>query len=198
MPFLSNEDIEHRKATGAKMNKLNCGWNLPTEITARIVTRIAELKPRTAAEKRDKHILELAFIHDMNTQQIARLNDPLIVGMGNRNKGGPLSAKAIWDICNDFAPEIREYRQQAHTGATQQRRNALYQKRQRGEVKRPTVCATCGGKTNIEQHHIIPLAAGGTDDYYNLISLCHSCHMKLHHRIYSAIKWQIPNHNNIE
>ena len=36
MPFLTNEDIAQRKAAGVKMNKLNCGWNLPTEITARI------------------------------------------------------------------------------------------------------------------------------------------------------------------
>lgn len=198
MPFVTNEDIEQRRAAGAKLNKLDCGWNLPTEITAQIATRIAKLKPQTAAERRDKHILELAFIHDMNTQQIARLNDPLIVGMGNRNHGGPLSAKAIWDICNRFAPEIQEYRRQPRTGSAQQRRNALYQRRQRGEVKRPESCATCGSKKDIELHHIIPLAAGGTDDYYNLISMCHSCHMKLHHRLYNALEWKIPNHNNIE
>ena len=71
------------------MNKLNCGWNLPAKIIATIVSRILELDPQTDAEKRDKRILELAFIDDMNATQIARLNDPLIVGMGNRSKGKP-------------------------------------------------------------------------------------------------------------
>ena len=189
MPFLTNEDIERRKAAGVKMNKLNCGWNLPAKITATIVSRILELDPQTDAEKRDKRILELAFIDDMNATQIARLNDPLIVGMGNRSKGKPLSQSSISKICRDFAPEIAEYKK-AHASTVIKRRTALYQKRQRGEINRPAVCATCGSDTDIEQHHIIPLVAGGTDDYFNLISLCHDCHMKLHHAIYDRLQWR--------
>lgn len=33
-----------------------------------------------------------------------------------------------------------------------------------------------------EVHHIIPLAEGGTHDESNLISLCKSCHAKIHGR----------------
>ena len=200
MPYLTNEDVEQRKAAGVKMNKLNCGWNLPAEIIARIATRIAGLAPQTEVERRDQRILELAFIQDMNPQQIARLHDPLIVGMGNRNHGEPLSPKAIWSICTRFAPEVSEYRKAYHVNRAQDRRNALYLRRQRGEIARPAVCATCGSGANIEQHHIIPLEAGGTDDYYNLISLCHDCHMKLHHAIYDRLQWRgaIPKHDIIE
>lgn len=190
MPFRTNEEIEQRKAAGVKMNKLNCGWNLPAEIIARIATRLDNFEPQTEAERRNKRILELAFVQDMNASQIARLHDPLIVGAGNRSRGKPLSPGAIRNICIEFAPEVMKYRQESHASAAVKRRNALYQQRQRGEINRPTVCATCGSDTDIEQHHIIPLAAGGTDDYFNLISLCHDCHMKLHHAIYDRLQWR--------
>ncbi len=31
-----------------------------------------------------------------------------------------------------------------------------------------------------EVHHIKPKSEGGSDDVENLMSLCHSCHMKIH------------------
>jgi len=31
-----------------------------------------------------------------------------------------------------------------------------------------------------EVHHIKPISEGGSNDYHNLISLCHSCHTKAH------------------
>lgn len=193
MPFLTNADIEQRKAAGIKMNKLNCGWNLPPEITAIIAERISKFEPKTKAEERNKHILELAFIKDMNATQIARLNDPLIVGMGNRSNGKPLSPSSIWHICVRFCPEVADYRKKTHAGKAQQRRNVLYKKRQKGEICRPHICAACGCKEEIELHHIIPLAFGGTDDYFNLIYLCHDCHMKLHHKIYDNLQFKISD-----
>lgn len=193
MPFITNEDIEKRKATGVKMNKLNCVWNLPAEITAQVISRLLAIEPKTETEKRNKHILELAFIKDMNASQIARLNDPIIVGLGNRSKGKPLSATSIWNICHSFAPEIKKYRINREKSKAQKRRNLFFQKKLKGLINRPKVCATCGCKDDIEIHHIIPIATGGTDDYFNLISLCHSCHMKLHHSIYDWLKSSSPN-----
>ena len=192
MPFYTDAEIEQRKAAAVKMNRLNCGWNLPTELTAAITARLATLEPATEAGRRDKRILELAFIHDMNPQQIARLNDPEFIGMGNRSRGKPLSAAWIYQICMDFAPEVAEYRKTAKEKRRPDydRRISLYKRRQAGEIEKPNVCATCGSKTDIEQHHIIPIAAGGTDDYFNLISLCHDCHMNLHHRIYDRLQWK--------
>jgi hypothetical protein len=34
-----------------------------------------------------------------------------------------------------------------------------------------------------EVHHIIPLSEGGTNDESNLMSLCRSCHEKIHKEI---------------
>lgn len=192
MPNYTAEQIAERQAAGIKMKKLNCGWNLPPEMRAAIITRLNDFTPTTEAERRNKRILEYAFIKDMNTVQIARLNDPLLIGMGNRSRGKPLDAKSIWSICMRFAPEVKEYRESRQAKPITKRRNKLYRKRQRGDIKRPDVCATCGGTDGIEQHHIIPLKAGGTDDYFNLISLCHDCHMKLHHSIYDRLTWRNP------
>jgi len=34
-----------------------------------------------------------------------------------------------------------------------------------------------------EVHHIIPVSRGGTNDDSNLMSLCRSCHNKIHHNL---------------
>jgi len=42
----------------------------------------------------------------------------------------------------------------------------------------------CVSGLNVEGHHIIPLSRGGPDAFWNIISLCKSCHRgkKLHSR----------------
>lgn len=189
MPFLTNEDIKERKEQGVRMYKLDCGWRMSSELLTPIITALNAWEPQTEVEKRDKHICELAFIHDMNAQQIKRLNDPLIIGMGNRSKGKPLSATSILSICYKYFPEAadRPRKQNPHA----QKRNEVFSARRNGEINRPKICATCGAKKDIDLHHIIPLAAGGTNDYFNMIYLCYDCHMKLHHQIYD--KLSIPN-----
>lgn len=51
-------------------------------------------------------------------------------------------------------------------------------------VKTHPVCELCYQKGIIvpvdEVHHIVPLSEGGTHDPNNLISLCKSCHSKIH------------------
>lgn len=49
-------------------------------------------------------------------------------------------------------------------------------------------CAICGNNDFLEFHHIIPVAAGGTDDYDNLILLCACCHAKVHNRTFNPQK----------
>ena len=34
-----------------------------------------------------------------------------------------------------------------------------------------------------EVHHIVPISQGGTHDEKNLMSLCQSCHTRIHHQI---------------
>lgn len=198
MGFLTEQDIAEYKAQGKRMNRLNCGWNLKSAELAEITRFIDAWEPKTETEKRDKHILELAFIQDMNACQIARLNDPLIVGMGNRSRGRPLSPRSIWGICIKYAPTAYKRNKELKKRPDGSQRNSLYMKRQHGQIKRQKSCATCGSRKDIELHHIIPIAAGGTNEYFNLVSLCHDCHMKLHHAIYDAINWKNSFPDNIE
>ena len=39
-------------------------------------------------------------------------------------------------------------------------------------------CVDCGGKEELEVHHIVPLAEGGTNTPDNLITLCKRCHRR--------------------
>jgi len=46
------------------------------------------------------------------------------------------------------------------------------------------ICQLCMGcKTNIEAHHIIPLAEGGKEELQNLITLCEPCHKRVTYEI---------------
>ena len=42
------------------------------------------------------------------------------------------------------------------------------------------VCANCGSTENLQLHHVVPLAKGGTNNESNLITLCGDCHAKVH------------------
>lgn len=41
-------------------------------------------------------------------------------------------------------------------------------------------CCSCGSKYPLEIHHIKPRAEGGSNAFYNLITLCKECHAKVH------------------
>ena len=44
------------------------------------------------------------------------------------------------------------------------------------------MCLKEGRLTPVEEvHHIVPVSCGGTNEFSNLMSLCQSCHTKLHH-----------------
>jgi len=49
-------------------------------------------------------------------------------------------------------------------------------------VKLP-FCVACGNKEDLHHHHLIPKVKGGTNEDANLLTLCHSCHKKLHHAV---------------
>lgn len=42
-------------------------------------------------------------------------------------------------------------------------------------------CVNCGCEEGVEYHHIVPLYLGGTNSLPNIVPLCHSCHMAIHH-----------------
>ena len=44
-------------------------------------------------------------------------------------------------------------------------------------------CQKCGAKNvKLHVHHIVPVSAGGSDELYNLITLCEKCHFDNHPR----------------
>lgn len=46
------------------------------------------------------------------------------------------------------------------------------------------LCLKYGRLTPVEEvHHIVPVSRGGSNDFSNLMSLCKSCHTKLHHNL---------------
>lgn len=45
---------------------------------------------------------------------------------------------------------------------------------------KPQECANCGASSNLELHHVVPIALGGTNRLTNLVMLCEPCHGKTH------------------
>lgn len=43
-----------------------------------------------------------------------------------------------------------------------------------------TVCCNCGSNLDVEYHHVVPLALGGTNNIGNIVPLCHVCHQIAH------------------
>ena len=44
----------------------------------------------------------------------------------------------------------------------------------------PKECANCGETNDLDIHHTVPLAKGGTNRISNLVMLCLECHGKIH------------------
>jgi hypothetical protein len=47
-------------------------------------------------------------------------------------------------------------------------------------------CVACGRKDGLNQHHVVPRVHSGSDDEFNLITLCRECHGKMH-----GVEWKI-------
>lgn len=41
-------------------------------------------------------------------------------------------------------------------------------------------CVNCGSSINLQLHHIVPIAKGGTNSAGNLVTLCGDCHAIVH------------------
>jgi len=41
-------------------------------------------------------------------------------------------------------------------------------------------CTTCGATRDLHVHHIVPRREGGPDELSNLVTLCFTCHERLH------------------
>lgn len=148
-------------------------------ITARerasAIKTIQELPETTVKQKRDKAILTYFVIDGISASAIFRRADPLIVGLGNRSKGKPLSTSSILEVIYQYFPEFKK----EHKSRKDDIRTELLKKRQKMPSEHIHLCAFCGSTERLEEHHMIPVSMGGTNDDRNLLFLCHDCHLSV-------------------
>lgn len=163
------------------------GWNISNENLKEIYDFIDNYKPKNSIEKRNKKILEYAFIQNKTAVEISKLNDKDIICYSNRAKGKQLSNVEVSRVIRSY-DLVHTKRIDYSKRNNYERRKEITKKLQSGEIKKPLICGCCGNKENLELHHIIPISLGGTDDYYNLIYLCFNCHKEIHKNILEKIK----------
>lgn len=153
----------------------NNGWRRLSERERCVASEyIHTLSEDTPEERRDKKILSYFVIDNLSASAISRMNDPDIICFGNRAKGKPLSNNYILQIIYKHFPQF--HGRQSSTSNT--KRIELIRIRQKTKSKHIARCAFCGAKDNLEEHHMIPLFMGGTNDERNLVFLCHECHLE--------------------
>lgn len=153
------------------------GRNISAESLFKIHEYINTMSVSSDTERRNKAILEYAFIKNMSALSISQINDPLIVSFGNRNAGKPLSCAQISRIIKSYGFDVEK--RSEYSPKSYQQRKELTAKKNRGEVKHPKICAICGSKDCLQLHHMIPIWAGGTNSDYNLVYLCDDCHKEV-------------------
>ena len=90
-------------------------------------------------------------------------------------------------FCNDHEkPMQRHYNKFTRGYDNKERYGGAWQKVRNRHIRQYPLCELCKrqGKyvTANLVHHIKPIADGGTNDENNLMSLCVSCHEKIHRR----------------
>lgn len=132
---------------------------------------VASLSENTAEQRRAKKILSYFVLDNLSASAIKRLNDPEIVCASNRAQGAPLSTTSILAIVYEHFPQFKRDKPQTYNP-----RVDLIRRREKQNSPHIKQCAFCGCTKRLEEHHMIPLSMGGTNDDRNLVFLCHACH----------------------
>ena len=140
-----------------------------------IYKRLKELKRMTSIPLQHRKICIEVIENHHSTAELHRLAevDKNFQWLKSTKSGKILSTRQIHNILNDYFPEF-------HLKTTNKKNNkeqALRTEQQ--HVKREVnegICYRCGATKNLEIHHMIPLAIGGTNDKGNVIILCKNCH----------------------
>ena len=151
------------------------GWGITIEQRVKGLQLIADFEPQNIIEKRDKKILQYVFIENLSAEAISRLNDPDIVCFSNRKKGKSLSGSSILECLYKYFPELRN-KEPIRKQKSREERISLMKQRRKKASKHIKQCAFCGTDKELEEHHMIPLSMGGTNDELNLVFLCKDCH----------------------
>ena len=156
-------------------NERTRGWRFTNEQRAKGLRFLAGFEPQDGVEIGDKKIMEYVFVENMAAANISKLNDPDIVSFNNRSKGRPLSGSSILERLYKYFPELRN-KEPINKPKSGEERIALMKERRQQASKHIRQCAFCGTKERLEEHHMIPISMGGTNDELNLIFLCYDCH----------------------
>lgn len=93
--------------------------------------------------------------------------------------------KKLYDKTYDATNRTKENR--SKYGANWRKVRARY-------VKEHPFCELClkeGRYVPVEEvHHIVPIKKGGTNEFSNLMSLCQSCHQKVHIKLGDRMGWR--------
>lgn len=81
----------------------------------------------------------------------------------------------------------RQYEKYSRNPEIKKKYGRVWKRIRDSYVKEHPFCEECyanGKLTPVDEvHHIVPVSKGGTHDRNNLMSLCRSCHNKIHHEL---------------
>ncbi len=147
----------------AEKRKYNALRNVPWEVRASIRDQIGQMP-----NCNEKIILSLYFISGLSSTEIARYCEENCIQSRVYTN---FTSRSIQNIVRKHFPEVAKYRKPNRENE-KRREHFLFTKRNKA-----TVCVNCGSAENLEWHHRIPLAMGGTTDPENMEVLCKTCHV---------------------
>jgi len=128
----------------------------------------------------------------MSAESIYKLNDPRMISYAYRNYLGRLTSKSIRYIIRSYNLEYEPWIDYSKR-KSYKRRNEYSNFSQKNNIIKLKVCGCCGSRKNLELHHIIPISVGGKDEYFNLLYLCHDCHVNIHKMLNEIFKHNTRN-----
>lgn len=165
------------------------GWRtIPIEARIQAIKFYEDMPETTEIERRDKLILQYFLVDNLCASAIARRKDPAIVCYSNKCSWHPqLSAASILRIIYKHCPYLKPVR---NSRENDQRVKLMHRRKKMisGHIRQ---CAFCGNVDKLEEHHMIPLAMGGTNDDENLVFLCRECHKvvtQYQRRVYKCLR----------
>lgn len=175
--FADSKPLKKREQISIPKNKSTHGWrSISVQERIEASKYIDKMECNTREQIRAKAILTYFVNENMSAQAISKLDDPRIVVFSNRKKGKRLSGGSILEIIYQHFPD---WRGRQCAGVSNRKRVDLIRKREKQQSPHIKQCAFCGNTEKLEEHHMIPLFMGGTNDDRNLIFLCHKCHLEV-------------------
>jgi 5-methylcytosine-specific restriction endonuclease McrA len=74
-----------------------------------------------------------------------------------------------------------------HKRALDKNWNAFQTQRRHTLIRDGKRCLVCNNRSNLTAHHIVHKSKGGTNNNINLMTVCVTCHRKIHEQFSSVI-----------